>query len=763
MAAFKGDSFEELRWAYRQRWTDGGCLSSGVVAQHAAAARLHAATDRWEFTRLAAVAAAKPDGYCLETSFSSAQPMHGWTLQHAVRELWQNLRDGAADAFGPGPLVPRFSIGGRALARMLHGGLRDKDTDEEGEENEKRKKRRGEGGGAASSEMREAYAEAPMLGRIELSCGGVSVGSVDAAAPDTLVFQQRFATLQPRHLLLAGSKAGSSAGAHGEGFKVAANLLLRHGYSVTYTMDGQRWSFVHRPLHSADALTMVVEMSRTHESSSDLVVEVQGPGAGALFCLEQDWEIAHAAVAVAEGSALVAHLTLRTPLEAAWTQPLFAGRVYCRNLFVGIDEGLRSLGLAMNLDFPLQRDRHALPHNLPAVVGRALMALGALHGHAAPPFAALCKHVLGAFMTRAGGLQDYAPHLREMLRAHVAAREGCELRDVVFLASAERVGEGLSGLGLVLVQCAGELADRMNKREILLDCVSRMADWEPAPGSRQDIRRGWLLSLLGAVAGLGGLPRVALCVKAIPAGPPCAPFVRLSVAGIDGPRCYVSSRLLEEPPSWRVAAQLLATEMAPSLVQRDAGPLLAQFVARFMENPVEFAAAGWRAVPRGAIKQTGPSGTVAVTGVTGRQTPVLFSSRLLPGADSTSRKPRLACGPTLQATQSHAEAGGGGEGRADGGGWEAALCLPTCGGATLSFPGAPPPDGDFIEPPPPCACIPPLSRLVARNVAVAGGAGPLRTLYIDAAVLEEANTGPLDEIVRALPQLLGRFDAIVRR
>jgi len=52
---------------------------------------------------------------------------------------------------------------------------------------------------------------------------------------------------------------------------------------------------------------------------------------------------------------------------------------------------------------------------------------------------------------------------------------------------------------------------------------------------------------------------------------------------------------------------------------------------------------------------------------------------------------------------------------------------------------------------------------VARSVAVAGGAGPPRTLYIDAAVLEEANAGPLDEIMRALPQLLGRFDAIVRQ
>ena len=78
MAAFEGSSFEELCWAYRQRWADVGAGSSSgantvAAVSHAAAVRLHAATDRWAATRATAAAAAKPDGYRLETSFTDSQ------------------------------------------------------------------------------------------------------------------------------------------------------------------------------------------------------------------------------------------------------------------------------------------------------------------------------------------------------------------------------------------------------------------------------------------------------------------------------------------------------------------------------------------------------------------------------------------------------------------------------------------------------------------------------------------------------------------
>lgn len=320
MGAFEGSTFEELRWAYRQRWSrsDYACSDSAVASQ-ASAMCLHAAVDRWAVTRAEAAAAAKPHGYCLETSFTSAQvrrgsdhfelafascviilavqPMHGWTVQHAIRELWQNLRDGAAAAFGPGVLATTFSADRCILARLLRDisvdfadkeGI-DEGSDGEEEWDEEDECAEEEGDEEGGEEDKEAAAEAsqsrpcnmtegdsatreegfvsahdvdaePLLGRVELSVNGVPVGSVDASAANVVVFTQRFTALQPRHLLLASSKGAHAAGAHGEGFKVAINLLLSRGFGVTYIMDGQRWRFIHEPRHSADVLTMVVQV-----------------------------------------------------------------------------------------------------------------------------------------------------------------------------------------------------------------------------------------------------------------------------------------------------------------------------------------------------------------------------------------------------------------------------------------------------------------------------------------------------------------------
>jgi hypothetical protein len=128
--------------------------------------------ERWVRMRDEARATVKPDGFVLETSFSSHQPMHGWTAAHAIRELWQNLRDGVASVFGGADegLTPTFS--------------------------------------EASGEL---------AGRIALSVKGGDVGSVDATAKNSLVFRQRYGVLQPKHLALASVKTGSAAGAHGEG------------------------------------------------------------------------------------------------------------------------------------------------------------------------------------------------------------------------------------------------------------------------------------------------------------------------------------------------------------------------------------------------------------------------------------------------------------------------------------------------------------------------------------------------------------------
>ena len=716
-------------------------------------------------------------------SFSGAsfspQPMHGWTVQHAVRELWQNLRDGAAAAFGPGPLEMTFSASRCTLERLLQDA---EDRLEGGEEAEERYD-------DGEEEDREGDEFAvPLLGRIELSCGGIRVGSINASAANTLIFTQRFAALQPRHLLLASSKSGAAAGAHGEGFKVAINLLLTRGFGVTYTMDGQRWRFVHAPLHSEDVLTMVVEMTRTPVASPDLVIEVTGTRAGALFRLEQDWEVIHAALAVSQdelaasttlspvalpSAALLSAalssaapssaappsavppaaapasatslsdvfpsaapmsttlpLVLRSNADCVCVLPQLAGRVYCRNLYVNFDEaGLACLGLTVNLDCQLQRDRHALPPRLPSVIGRVLGALALLPAQASS-YKALCEHLLAAFRAHPEELCDYAPRLRELLRAHAAAQAGCEAREVVFLSGAERPGEGLSGLGLTLVPHAGDLADRSSERDILLERVSRLGDWVPSPGSRQAVRLGWLNALLDAVAGLGGWSRFPLCVKADPVsgsgGRPCAPYVRLAFKDPTRCCCYMSCQLLEKPTGWRDAAQYLAMELVSCVVPSDCTALLTQHICTFLSNPVTFTAAGWRSVTHGEEEEPVRSNPPAAGPV----------------------------GPTLMSTQSH------GVGHGD-----ASVHIPPCGGAMLQFPGAPPPDGDFMEPPPPCSCIPPLSRLLAHSVPGDGSDGSARMLYVDAAVLLEAEVagGPLETVKAALPGLLLRFDAIVHR
>lgn len=654
MAEFECCSFEELRLAYLQRWAD--CQyrdGSGAAPLHAAAARLHAATDRWAAVRAAAAAAAKPDGYTLETSFTSAQPMHGWTLRHAIRELWQNFRDGVSAGFGAGPLVPSFSSGRAVLAELLHEACREDD---------------GETGGFDFSGDGSVASNDALLGRVSLSCGGVGVGSIDASAPDTLIFRQRFAALQPTHLLLASSKGSSSAGAHGEGFKVAINFLLRHGFSVTYAMDGQRWSFVHRSLHSPDILTMVVEMRRTRVASTDLVIEICGPEAASLFRIDQDWELLNAALAATSftSDAIMwavppsAPPNLRTPGEVVSVNSSFRGRVYCRNLFVAVDYGLSFLGLAVNLDFKLQRDRHELPRDLPKFVGRALKALAVLHGHAAPPMGALCEHVLAAFRG-VPELHEYAPRLRELLRAHVAWREGCKLDEVVFLHGDDRNG-ALSGLGLVQISHAGELADRCTE-DIALERISRLVAWEPELGGREAVRLGWLAALTGAVSGFweDGF-KLQLCAKVQTPGVEggtCVPFLRIKLASAQG-HCYISSQHIDDPAGWRIAAQLLSAELSPLLPSRDDGAAMASALAGQS-----------RARLRGVARRSLACGSQPATD---DATTPMSSSRCL--------KTRTC----LESTQSHDAAAAADE------------HVPACSGAARGFPRVPPPDVDFVEP-----------------------------------------------------------------
>lgn len=341
--------------------------------------------------------------------------MHGWTKEHAIRELWQNLRDGVASVFGEGRLTPTFS-----------------------------------------------GASAGLAGRIELQVDGVEVGFVDASARNTLVLQQRFAVLQPRHLALASVKTGSAAGAHGEGavesdvrkcvslysrrldhsagFKVAINFLLNRGFRVVYRMDCQRWDFEYRPLHDRTVQNMVVVM-HSDSPRDEMLIEVSGPDAGALFRLENDWDLMRAKRALT--GRLPPALRVYSEELVVTADTTLAGRVYNKSLFVASSDGLAALGVACNLALDLQRDRHALPANLPSKFADALQSAMSVNEPGSPQVAEVCSHLIEKFREGDADAEHFAPALRDALRSFVALRIGVDdPAAVVFLAAgADRTAE----------------------------------------------------------------------------------------------------------------------------------------------------------------------------------------------------------------------------------------------------------------------------------------------------------------------------------
>jgi hypothetical protein len=103
--------------------------------------------------------------YEMLTSLTNKMPMHGWRIEHAAREFWQNTVDGCSSVFGD--------------VRPVRAGP----------------------------------------GRVELltSIEAVPVACVDSTRPDTLFITQYMAVLLPKHLQLGSLKEGGAlaAGCHG--------------------------------------------------------------------------------------------------------------------------------------------------------------------------------------------------------------------------------------------------------------------------------------------------------------------------------------------------------------------------------------------------------------------------------------------------------------------------------------------------------------------------------------------------------------------
>jgi hypothetical protein len=238
------------------------------------------------------------NGFVLVTSFTSSQPLHGWTEEHALRELWQNFRDGLVQTFGK----IRFSKESRD--KMYY---------------------------------------------IATTLDGKHVGSVDCTNENVLSIVQQNCILSIDHLQLASSKISSKdIGGHGEGFKLGVNILLRKGFKVKYLMPQQDWAFDLRHSYSKNLKNMCVEFVDSVDRD-EMIVLISGPNAGKLFNPDIDLDLVEDKKVLCENEFGAAYESSN------------AGWIYCKGLYVGFDKELRKLGLLLNLNTQPSRDRHMIP------------------------------------------------------------------------------------------------------------------------------------------------------------------------------------------------------------------------------------------------------------------------------------------------------------------------------------------------------------------------------------------------------------------
>jgi hypothetical protein len=125
---------------------------------------------KWRQRQAEAQSQPVPEGtsrndYELPTSLTNMMPMHGWCIEHAAREFWQNTVDGCTDVFG---------------------------------------------------EVKPVRAN-PDCVQLVTAAEAVPVAWVDSTRPGTLSIKQNMAVLLPKHLLLGSFIEGQTltAGCHG--------------------------------------------------------------------------------------------------------------------------------------------------------------------------------------------------------------------------------------------------------------------------------------------------------------------------------------------------------------------------------------------------------------------------------------------------------------------------------------------------------------------------------------------------------------------
>jgi hypothetical protein len=306
------------------------------------------------------------------TSFTDKMPLVGWTNLHAVRELWQNFRDGLADTFGAKGLVIK------------------------------------------QNSPTQYFVES----------NGKIVGELNCQREGFLTIRQEGCNLKLHHLQLASDKGTDHAGGHGEGFKVAIALLLRNGYGVTYKMKDYEWIFKFENEYDKYR-NMIVYATPSEIPRTCLEIIISGNGANRLFDPIIDLSLVTSLGRLLDvGCTNSGGSVFMVP-----PRDYLVGAVYCHGLFVDVNEELKKLRIAANVETKLGRDRHRLPIETWNLIGDILLS-----GAHVQNSTQLFEHLLKIIQTSA--IEDLERYLRAPMRKYLSIRNKIPENMVIFLKDA---------------------------------------------------------------------------------------------------------------------------------------------------------------------------------------------------------------------------------------------------------------------------------------------------------------------------------------
>lgn len=159
-----------------------------------------------------------------------------------------------------------------------------------------------------------------------------------------------------------------------------------------------------------------------------------------------------------------------------------AGRVYCRRLFVGMDDKLRAINIGVNLNVQVARDRHLVPSGTWPAIQAILESACATHRkkRRAPEqlaqTAPVLPQLLALFMTSTEDqFRQQLPFIKPALRTFCAITHGAtDDKYTIFLDhpndSTLRV---LNEIGYITIHPAGALADACDLEELTRSFIDK--------------------------------------------------------------------------------------------------------------------------------------------------------------------------------------------------------------------------------------------------------------------------------------------------